>query len=424
MIVYHSNYTPVCLEMKDLKCYTNFVLSVYIREVADMKILGIIAEYDPFHNGHLRHLSEAAKAIFPDLLFVALSPCVKQRGELSLLSPSDRARCALEAGADAVFCLPVLWTVRDAEHYALGAVSLLSRLGVTHLAFGAETADPVLLRRAACLLESPDSAFQAALRQKLSSGSGYPAALSFALSAVLPDAAGLLDRPNNVLAVCYFRAVLRLNLPLELIVIPRTGSYHASEIDAAAPSASAVRDSLKRGIYSPAFSALPDYTAGIIRRRFLDGVIPDTGVLDALLIARLRSMSETEYRLLPDLSEGMENALRTAAASAASREELIAALAGKRYPAARISRLCACALLGITKSDMDHASLPENALLLGLRKQPAMTALWKQSSFPVISSFPEWKKAAHPADLAAWRLWAQCCRLPDALPFSEKLVSL
>ena len=90
-----------------------------------MKILGIVAEYDPFHRGHLYHLSEAVRRVAPDFVFVALSPCIKQRGELSLLSPVDRARCALTAGADAVFCLPACWTVRDAEHYALGAVSLL-----------------------------------------------------------------------------------------------------------------------------------------------------------------------------------------------------------------------------------------------------------------------------------------------------------
>ena len=121
-----------------------------------MKILGIIAEYDPFHSGHLHHMTEAVRRTSPDLVFVALSPCFKQRGELPLLSPSDRARLALEGGADAVFSLPVLWTVRDAEHYALGAVFLLSQLGVTHLAFGAETADESLLLRATAVLPGRD----------------------------------------------------------------------------------------------------------------------------------------------------------------------------------------------------------------------------------------------------------------------------
>jgi hypothetical protein len=135
-------------------------------------------------------------------------------------------------------------------------------------------------------------------------------------------------------------------------------------------------------------------------------------------------VDDREYLLLPDLSEGMENALREAARTSGSRRELIAALAGKRYPAARISRLCACVLLGVTKEQTESVPLPENALLLGLRTNSAMTAFWKSLPFPVISSFTEWKKAAHPADLAAWRLWAQCCRLPDTLPFSEKIVSI
>ena len=135
-------------------------------------------------------------------------------------------------------------------------------------------------------------------------------------------------------------------------------------------------------------------------------------------------MDGAEYALLPDLSEGLENALRTAAAASRSRRELITSLSGKRYPAARVSRLCACALLGLTKERLENAPLPGNALLLGLRKRPEMTALWKDPAFPVIASFTEWKKAADPADLAAWRLWAQCCRLPDTLPFTEKTVTV
>ena len=389
-----------------------------------MKILGIVAEYDPFHNGHLYHLQEAQRRTLPDLTFIVLSPCVKQRGSLALLSPADRARCALEAGADAVFCLPVCWTLRDAEHYALGAVSLLSRLGATHLAFGAETADLTLLRSAADQLEDPTPAFEARLKNRLSAGAGWPSAVSAALSAALTGADGLLDSPNNILAVCYLRAIRRLELSLEPVVIVRTGSYHAAAVDPAAPAASALREALQRGSYATARSALPDFTATVLRRRFLDGCVPDERILDHLLLSRLRAMSGKDFRLLPDLSEGMENALQTAACAVRTRSELIASLSGKRYPAARISRLCACALLGLTKDMTETAPLPESALLLGLRKQPEMTSRWKKDSFPIVSSFTEWKKTAHPADLAAWRLWAQCCRLADTLPFSEKIVTV
>ena len=119
-----------------------------------MAVLGIVAEYDPLHNGHLYHLSEAKSLVKPDLTYVVLSPCIKQRGDLPLLSPLDRARLALEAGADAVFALPVLWTVRDAEHYALGAVSLLASLGVTHLVCGMAT---VFSRASTCTYSGKSS---------------------------------------------------------------------------------------------------------------------------------------------------------------------------------------------------------------------------------------------------------------------------
>ena len=173
-----------------------------------------------------------------------------------------------------------------------------------------------------------------------------------------------------------------------------------------------------------AFAAVPDQTAGILRRRFLDRNIPDDRTLDTILLYRLRSMTTEEYASLPDLSEGLENALRNAAVTARTRQELLDAVSCSRYPASRISRLCAYALLQVSRKDLASVPLPENALLLGLRKNPDMTARWKQLSLPVISSFTEWKKAAHPADLLAWRLWAQCCRLPATLPFSEKTVSL
>ena len=389
-----------------------------------MSILGIIAEYDPFHNGHLYHLAEAKKRVQPDFTYIVLSPCLKQRGTFSMLSPLDRARLALEAGADAVFALPVLWAVRDAEHYALGAVSLLSRLGATHLAFGVETDNLKLLRSAADLLESPSSAFESVLKNTLSSGIGFPSALSSAVRKALPQAADLLDHPNNVLAVSYLRAIRQIKATLTPVPIPRTGDYHSSFIMPDSPSASALRDALFRGNYGDAYAGMPPYAVSLIRRRFLERCMPDPEIRNTLLISRLRSMSVSDYAQLPDLSEGLENALRHASQSASGRDELIGMLTGVRYPAARISRLCAHALLQVTPEDILSLPLPENALLLGLKKKPDMTALWKDLPVPVISSFTEWKKAAHPADLLAWRLWAQCCRLPDTLPFTEKTVSI
>ena len=132
-----------------LSCYTSPGFSHFITAEGGtrMSVLGIVAEYDPFHNGHLHHLQSAVSEVSPSAVLTVLSGPFRQRGTPALLSPFSRAECALSAGADAVFALPVLWTVRDAEHYALGAVSLLSSLGATHIAFGAETADLLLLQK-------------------------------------------------------------------------------------------------------------------------------------------------------------------------------------------------------------------------------------------------------------------------------------
>ncbi len=386
-----------------------------------MSILGIVAEYDPFHNGHLHHLRAAVASAAPSAVLVALSGPFKQRGEPALLSPFVRAECALASGADAVFSLPFLWTVRDAEHYALGAVSMLSSLGATHLAFGAETADLSLLRRTADLLEDSPRQLNEVLRGALSEGKGYPAALAEAAGACIPESRLLLSRANNILAVCYLRAIRRLGLSVTPVVIPRSGSYRSERVDAVSPSASAVRDSLRRGDWN-ALSALPEVSVSAVRSAFLSREIPDSFRFDTLLLEKLRSMNPEQASLLPECSEGLDKALLKAAARAGSFRELVSALTTRRYPAARISRLCAYALLGVTRSRLESAPLPGTAMLLAIKKNPSLTGSWKNGPVRVLSA-SAWQAQADPEDLAAWRLWALACGLPASYPFTNRLAS-
>ena len=387
-----------------------------------MAVLGIVAEYDPFHNGHLRHLREAVSAAAPSAVIVLLSGPFKQRGETAMLSPFARAQCALVSGADAVFALPVLWTVRNAEHYALGAVHLLSSLGATHLAFGAETADLPLLQKTATLLENPPTALQEALHASLAEGCGYPAALARAAGTCIPESESLLGHPNNVLAVCYLRAIRRLSLSMVPVVIPRPGTYHGEYIIRDAPSASALRSAFRRGAWEEALAALPSVSGDVVRRAFLSGNVPDTGYLDALLVSKLRSMSPEQAGLLPDCREGLGSALQKAAGRAGSQEEIISLLTTRRYSSARISRLCAYALLGITEKKLAQLPLPSSVLLLALKKNPLLTGSWKNG--PVrIADAARWAETADPADLEAWRLWSLACGLPDSFLFTQKLVT-
>lgn len=396
-----------------------------------MSILGIVAEYDPFHLGHERHIREARRLIRPAETLIVLSGCFRQRGDPAMFLPHDRAFCALSAGADAVFALPALYTIRSAEDYAFQAVSLLHSLGCTHISFGAETDNLSLLKEAAFFLEYPPEGFRAALHEAMMNGTGYPGALEKALSAA-PGAgeamfsagtARLLSRPNNTLAICYLRALYRLHSPMIPVAIRREGQYLSDDINPSSPSASALRSALSRGAWNSALQALPFCSRSLVRRAFLTRRVLRTEPFDSLLLSRLRNMSTEDAESLPDLSEGLENRLLREAKNAFSRGELLSRAASRRYSAARISRLCACALLHIRSQDYSAAAAgPSETLLLALRPRAGMTSRWQDLPVSILSSLKDTKNPIlWQADLRAWKIFAQCAGLPDTLPFSERV---
>ena len=359
-----------------------------------MRTVGVIAEYNPFHPGHARQLVLARQQAEADCVAVVMSTCFTQRGEAAVLSPSVRARMALMHGADIVFALPCCWAVRDAERFALGGVRLLQMLGADAISFGAETADAALLAEAARLLDTGEVA--GALHKALGSGLPYPAALQQAVGDVSADAAALLASPNNTLALCYLRAMRRLHMTMEVFPIARTGDYHATAL-IEMPSATALRAAIDRGDWQGLHRALPEDVYALLRQEALAGRLMRPGALDQALLYRLRTMTDADWRALPELSEGIEDRLRKAAQTASTRETLLTAAKTRRYPYARLSRLCAHALLDITQAQLNAEPLPDALWLLGLKDTalPLLSRL-KQHGVPVIS------KAADASHGAAW----------------------
>lgn len=390
-----------------------------------MRILGVIAEYNPFHSGHAYHLREARKASGADYVVVVMSSCFTQRGEAAILSPADRARMALENGADAVFALPACWAVRDAEHFALGGVTLLQGLGVDAISFGAETADLDKLTACARMLEQPDAAFAASLRRRMDSGLPYPAALSAAMEEALPGAGALLASPNNTLAVCYLRAMLRLNAQMDVYPIPRCADYHATDLTETFPSATALRGAIHRSDWHSLAGRMPEPALDILRTAAMEGRLHRADALDLPLLYRLRTMQACEYAALPDLSEGIEDRLYAAARSATTREGLLLAAKTRRYPHARLSRLCAHALLEITQTQLNAEPLPTAAWLLGFCQEarPLLTQL-KQNGFPIIGKAADYTtdEAWFRTELLAYDLWTLGCGLPAGLGFTQGVV--
>lgn len=222
----------------------------WIQKGLSMTTAGIIAEYNPFHNGHLYHIQETRKITGADYILVIMSGDFVQRGEPALMDLRARAEMALRCGADLVLALPVRFSCASAEAFASGGIAILDQLhSVDFVSFGAENADadPAFWQEAAHLVAEEPSCYQNLLREHLRKGLTWPAAREKALLALLGDQAALLARPNNILALEYLRSLIRLKSSIRPVFIQRTGNdYHDLSLSGASASASAIRSYVNR----------------------------------------------------------------------------------------------------------------------------------------------------------------------------------
>ncbi len=384
-------------------------------------IVGIICEYDPFHRGHARQFALIKEQI-PDAVIVCLmSGSFTQRGMPALFLPAMRARAALRAGAAMVLELPCAFSVRDAENFALGAVNIIHRTNfITRLSFGAETTNIQALHTAAHILEEEDGAFRDAMQEALSQGKPFAAAQAAGLTAAMDmdDADALVSKPNNILGICYLRALKRLQSGVLPLPVQRSGDYHSAELSRASyPSASAVRKAYLSGDLAAAEAACGYQLQGAQAHK------PDA--LDSVLLSALRSLPPDELRRLPDCTEGLENRLVKYAAKATSRAELMELLKTRRYTRARLSRLLTHAMLGISAELLDKNAQPSYVRLLGFRKeQEGVLSLLNRSDLPVIAkaSDGDLNDPLYQLDERAYDLWALGAKLPAGLMFRQQIV--
>ena len=303
-----------------------------------MKIVGIICEYNPFHNGHGRQFRLIREILGEDTAIVcAMSGSFVQRGAPAVFDKMLRARAAVECGADLVVELPVQTALSSAEGFAAGGVRILSRL-CTHLCFGSETGDAEKIMSTAKTLLSPD--FSPALREYLDRGLSFPAARQKALEA-LGSEGTLLTRPNDILAVEYCKAILAQESGLEILPVRRGGDYHASSPESAEPSATSLRNLLAAGEDIAPYTPASELFAGAAVHTLAPG--------EKAILYRLRTMTEEEFEALPYGSEGLWRKLMHESRRRATLEEILEAVKSKRYTRSRLDRMVLCAFLGIDR---------------------------------------------------------------------------
>ena len=317
-----------------------------------MSSVGIIAEYDPFHRGHARHIEKAKEYSGCDTVISVMSGSFTQRGMPSMFSPRARAEAAVLAGADICLLLPTAFAVREAENFALGGVYLLSKAGATHLSFGCETPEPALLLSAAKILENEPEPFRVTMKEALGSGLSHARARGEALKKLLGTDAETLSLPNNTLAVCYLRAILRLSSPLIPVPVLREGDYHSLSLEQAYPSAAALRRAAGDGDISALETGIPECCRKVLTDEAAGGLLCKEDSTDSILMYLLDGMKPEELAACPECGEGLEKRVLNALHQAHGREELIALVKTKRYTYSRISRLLCHALLGITRNSL------------------------------------------------------------------------
>lgn len=312
-----------------------------------MKNAGIIAEYNPFHKGHLWQIDELRRRGAKTVTIV-MGGDFSQRGRPAAFSKFTRAQAALRCGADLVVELPLFWAAASAPDFAFGGIYLLKALGcVDTLSFGAEQADPARLYALADLLARED--FDAALKAELSLGGSYPAARAAVAERFLPGSAALLAAPNNILGIAYLRAAASLGWAPELACLPRQGAAHdAPEAADGFASASALRKALFCGDLAALRRYVPQEAFALYQADLASGAIYSEDAFSRSLLTVIRTADPARFARCPSAGgEGLAHLLASAANKAATAEELYTLLKSKRYTHARVRRLALEAYLGI-----------------------------------------------------------------------------
>lgn len=322
-----------------------------------MKTVGIVAEYNPFHLGHEYHIGKTREMLGEDCLVVcAMSGDFVQRGEGALYSKFARAEAAARSGADVVIELPAPWALSSAEGFARGATALLSACGAQYISFGSEEGDIAPLAALAECLNAPQMNEKIKALLGESAAMSYAAARRLAVERELGELAALLDKPNNILAVEYLKAIKALSLDLVPVTVARAGAAHDGEEVGAFASAMELRRRVARGCgvgeFIPA-AAASVYAAERARGREL----ADRAGLELAVLSRLRMLPREAFLVLPDASGGAGERLYAAARREATLDALLAAAKTKRYALSRLRRMCMCAAIGIT-ADMTDALPP------------------------------------------------------------------
>ena len=301
------------------------------------KVLGIIAVYKTFHNGHLYHLQNSIKTSGANYTVAVISGNFTQRGSTSLIDKWSKTQMALKNGIDLVIELPLLYSISSAENFAEGAIKILNSLNIVdYISFGTETNDIAILNNIANVLYKEPKDYKNLLSHELSKGISYPKARENALLMYLGDIrkyGNILSSPNNILGIEYLKALKKVRSNIMPIIMKRIEvGYNELSYKNNIASATAIRDIVKNNALDLLQNLVPQSTYNILMENIKVGhIVPDLSTFEKQIIYNLRKMSIQEIANLADVSEGLEHAIKNTANSCNSIVEFLNTIKSKRY---------------------------------------------------------------------------------------------
>jgi len=358
-----------------------------------MKTVGLITEYNPFHNGHLHHLQQSLKYVDADVSVAVMSGHFMQRGEPALVDKWCRAQMALAAGVDVVIELPLPWACSSAPDFAAGGVEALHALGgIDALGFGSESGSLQQLQLYANVLNEHCQTIEIKTKQLLKQGCSYPQARAQILAELLPADVDhqLLSSPNNILGIEYLKVIQRHGWALEPVTFQRLGAgYHDRSVSQEQiASATGIRHCLDDGGSIHEF--VPAAAMAVLHEALAQGRSFGSEQYFTLLLGQV--FRDTDYLSNVWLIEnGIENRLLAAADWVADLEGLIAAIKSRQLTRTRIQRMLIAVLLGMNRSDVMEllAAGPRYLHLLAVshKGQEFIAASRKSRELPLIQNF-------------------------------------
>lgn len=337
--------------------------------------VGIICEYNPFHNGHLYHLNKVKELAKGEEIILILGGNFLQRGNLSIISKYNKTKIALEYGINLVIELPFQFATQNADLFAKGAISILKKLKCNKLVFGSESANIELFKKLA-EIQLNNKEYNKRIKKYLKDGLNYPTALSKSLH----DFSNFtIINPNDILALSYIKEIISQNVDIVPLAIKRTNNYHDTELNNEISSATSIRKAIKE--LKDIKDYVPDITLEYLNKKNWER--------NYFNLLKYKIITEkTNLNKYQTVDEGIENRILKGIYNSNNLEELISIVKTKRYTYNKINRMFTHILCSFTKEDAKNNKDLKYIRILGFDNigKKYLNSIKRECNIPIITN--------------------------------------